>query len=377
MLSAREIILSEIFSSGAISFARFMEIALYHPIAGYYSTGGGSNIGKSGDFYTSVTVGSIFARILYTQFEEVWTAFGQPWHFPLVEFGAHSGLFASDILRHASQTATPFSESLEYHIVENQPKLREIQAEALRNWPHQIHSHWEELSAFEGLVFANELLDAFPFHLIEWTGSRWLERRVQENRGNLQFVVAEIVDPILESAARSIPLPLPKGYVTEVCPLRQLWLKRICRQIIRGVILLIDYGYPRGEFFAPHRRSGTFACYHRHHRTGTPLEQIGYQDITSHVEFTSLIEVAEECGFSLLGFTDQHHFLTAAAEPWLRSLTNKTLSHSLQSDLRRLQTLLHPALMGSQFRVLALSRGLSFPVLSGFRYQQLVLGQDF
>jgi SAM-dependent MidA family methyltransferase len=374
--SAREIILSEISAFGTISFARFMEIALYHPVHGYYSTG--SNIGKSGDFYTSVTVGNIFARILYSQFEEVWTALGQPRRFPLVEFGAHSGLFASDILQHAAENATPFSQSLEYHIVENQPKLQETQANVLRNWPHQIHTYWEELSQFEGLVFANELLDAFPFHLIEWTGSRWLERRVQANRGNLEFTTAEIVDPFLESMIRSVPLPLPIGYVTEICPLRQLWLKRICRQITRGVILLIDYGYLREEFFAPHHLSGTFACYHRHHRSSKPLEQIGQQDITSHVEFSSLIETATgECGFSLLGFTDQHHFLTAASAPWLRSLINNPLTHSLQSDLRRLQTLLHPALMGSQFRVLAFGRGLSRSILSGFGYQQLHTGAEF
>ncbi len=346
-----------------------MEIALYHPEKGYYSSGC-AHIGKSGDFYTSVSVGRIFAQILYTQFEEVWNALKQPSCFPLVEFGAHTGLFASDILQYAAELNTPFSKSLEYHIVESHPKLQQVQNGTLSHWPHQIHSCWEDVPPFQGMVFANELLDAFPVHLIEWSGSHWTERHITEDNGMFRFIAAEIADDVLEAATHSIPIPLPPGYVTEVCPLRQSWLKQLSQRFLRGALLFIDYGYPREEYFAPYRTSGTLACYHHHRRTYNPLVLVGKQDITAHVEFTSLIEGAKNCGFSLAGFTDQHHFLTAAAEPWLRSVEQAPLTDSLQSNLRRFQTLLHPALMGSQFHVMALTRELTPPVFSGFRYSR-------
>ena len=344
-----------------------MEIALYHAEDGYYSSGR-AGIGKSGDFYTNVSVGSIFSRILYTQFEDAWNALGRPKRFPLVEFGAHDGLFALDILRHAASVSTPFSQALEYDIVESQPALRQLQHKNLRGWPHRIHSHWQDLPPLEGMVFANELLDAFPVHLVEWSGCRWMERRVREKEGQLQFTLAPILDPLLESYTRSIPLPLPPGYITEVCPLRQSWLRQICQRLIRGGLLFADYGYRRTEFFAPYRTSGTLACYRRHRRTNDPLTHIGEQDLTSHVEFTSFAEEAEHCGLTVAGFADQHHFLTAAAEPWLRSIEGTPLTDSLQADLRHLQTLLHPAMMGSQFHFLAFTRDLTSPVLSGFHY---------
>lgn len=370
MQSAREIVLSETSRAGTISFARFMEIALYHPDVGYYSTGR-AVIGKSGDFYTNVSVGSIFARILYTQFEEVWTALGQPQYFPLVEFGAHNGLFASDILQLAAEHGTRFSKCLEYHIVEHYPKLREVQHNTLHPWPHRIHSRVKDLPPFQGIIFANELLDAFPCHLVQWSGSQWMEHRIKADVENLRFISTEITDPLLNTLTHAIPLPLPPGYTTEVCPSRTFWLKQISQRLTRGILLFADYGYPRREFFAPHRISGTLACYRRHRRTNNPLIHIGQQDLTAHVEFTSFAEAAEQYGLTFSGFTDQHHFLTAAAEPWLRSLEGKSLSASTQSDLRHLQTLLHPTHMGSHFHFLAFARGLVPPILSGFRYSTI------
>lgn len=355
-LSSR--IAAEITSSGPIPFARFMEIALYDPADGYY-TSGRARIGRQGDFFTNVSVGPLFGRILAGQFREMWQNLGEPENFFLIEQGAHDGQFAADVLTHL-RPGLP----LTYLIVEPSPALRARQEATLAAVRDQVT--WveglEAIPPCDGVHFSHELLDAFPFHLLRSEDGIWQELHV--NTGNEGFVF-QSVPPSVDVST----LPARSDHtVIELRPAVAAWVRALARTLRRGYVLTVDYGYPRRELFAPHRRDGTFACHRNHRRDALPLEDPGEKDITAHVDFTSVAEAAAAHGFRLEGFTDQHHFLMGAAESLLRSLEGPPTPDS-QKTLRTLQALLHPENLGTRFHYLALAQGIpEGQTLSGFRH---------
>jgi SAM-dependent MidA family methyltransferase len=352
------LIAAEIDAAGPLPFARFMELALYHPEFGYYASGR-ARIGRRGDFYTSVSVGPVFGRVLADQFLEMWENLGRPDPFAIVEQGANDGSLAADIL-----SALPAECPVEYHVVEPVARLQEVQRSRLAAFDRPVfwHESVAALPPFTGVHFSNELVDALPFHLCRSTGEGWEELCVGREGDGFVFV------PAAASLDTSRLPRRPAGYVTELRPAAEAWLTGLAEKLLAGYLLIADYGFSTADLFAPHRSEGTFSCYRAHHRDAKPLEDPGEKDITAHVDFTALVLAAERSGLQWEGFTDQHHFLVGAAQRLLQSLSGPP-DAARQKQLRALQTLLHPETMGTQFHYLGFSRNVPNRVtLSGFRF---------
>lgn len=363
--SLSEIIADEIALRGPMPFARFMELALYHPDLGYYASGQ-ATIGRKGDFYTNVSVGPAFGQVLAGQFAEMWERLGSPAEFVIVEQGAHDGQLASDILTHAGE---PFAQALRYRIVEPSLHLRRRQEETLQPFANRVEwfADLGSLPKFQGVHFSNELVDALPFHLVESQGEAgWKELFVSSTAEGFSFAPAEF-SPELADSMTSLPVR-PAGHLLELRPLAAKWLKAVEERLLAGFVLIVDYGYPRDLLRAVHRTRGTFACFRQHRRDENLLETPGEKDITSHVDFTDLAEAATRLNLTLEGFADQNHFMVGAGEPLLKSLEGRIHEPEARKTLRMMQTLLHPESMGTQFHYLALSKGAGGATLQGFRY---------
>jgi SAM-dependent MidA family methyltransferase len=365
-------IASEIAANGPLSFARFMELALYDPLAGYYASAR-ARIGKYGDFFTNVSVGPVFGRILAGQFQEMWSRLGKPARFALVEQGANDGQLALDIFR---ALGSEMLERVEYWIIEPFPALRQLQEQKLEDVEGQVK--WVDdlntLPVFDGIHFSNELVDSFPFHLIRSNGTGWDELCVSTDADRFVFEVAR-PSTVIADALQSLPAS-PAGTIAELRPAACDWVHALAGRVNKGFVLIVDYGFPRFELLAPHRTNGTFSCYRAHRRDSRPLEDPGEKDISAHVDFTALGEAALAAGFRIEGFADQHHYLVGASHDFLAK-TSHPPDELSQKNLRGLQTLLHPESMGTQFHYLVLSKGVALAPLSGFKFARDVRKQLF
>jgi SAM-dependent MidA family methyltransferase len=356
--------------SGPVTFEWFMEQALYHPELGYYSSGRCA-IGRRGDYFTNVSVGPVFGRMLAAQFTEMWESLGRPDGFVIVEQGAHHGDFARDMLGALRERAPDFFSTLRYWIIEPFPVLRERQSEALRDFGQRIR--WEksliDLEPFCGVHFSNELLDAMPVHLLgKVAAADWEERRVGESGDGFVFVTAPINDAALLRHLQTIPQHLTEPYETEVNLAALKWMEQLATKLTRGYVLAVDYGHSRDEYYSLERSSGTLQCFANHRIVPSPLTGMGNVDITAHVDWTSLAARAETHGLSVAGFTDQHHFATGV----VTALMAEQFGAAADAATRRaLQTLLHPELLGTTFQFLALAKAVAPGVqLSGFKFAQ-------
>jgi SAM-dependent MidA family methyltransferase len=352
---------------GPVTFEWFMEQALYHPELGYYSSGRCA-IGRRGDYFTNVSVGPLFGRLVAAQFVEMWESLGRPDDFVIVEQGAHHGDFARDVLGAVRERAPDFFSALRYWIIEPFLILRKRQGEALRDFSERLT--WEksliDLKPFCGVHFSNELLDAMPVHLISRTGADWQERYVVESGDGFGFVTAPTTDAELRRHLDTIPGQLSGPYETEVNLAALKWIDSLAQKLTRGYVLAVDYGYSRDDFYAPERRSGTLQCYAHHRLIRSPLTDIGDVDITAHVDWTSVASLGEKHGLGVAGFTDQHHFATGVAT----ALMPEQFDANADAGTRRtLQTLLHPEFLGKTFQFLALTKNVAPDFrLSGFRF---------
>lgn len=341
---------------GPISFARFMEAALYHPTNGYYSSGRAA-IGRRGDYFTSVSVGPVFGQMLAAQFAESWEKLGRPGDFTIVEQGAHDGQFAADVLAALGERQPECFATVRYRIVEPFAGLKERQREKLEPFSGRVEwvESLENMAPFTGVHFSNELLDSMPVHLLVGENGRWRERFVNVAAEGLVFVDGPVSAPEL---LERLPAAPQERYETEVNLASLAWIDTLAPKLQRGLILIADYGFGRDEFYAPHRKRGTLQSYAAQRVVDSPLAQVGTSDLTAHVEWTSLAERAEESGLAIAGFADQHHFLTGllAKNPALAG-----------TDGRGLQTLLHPEFLGTRFQFLGLRKGFTGS-LAGFRF---------
>ena len=394
MSTLDSVIAAEIARNGALTFARFMEMALYKPALGYYASGK-AQIGRGGDFLTSVSVGPLFGKLLTAQFREMWANLSYPPEFTLVEQGANNGDFAHDVLTaaralgencgsadsSAARGVSGFYEALRIVIVEPFPANEARQRERLKafdgkaTWVDSL----EHLPPFTGVHFSNELLDAMPVHLLLRRGGEWRERYVQAlddsaNGSNspslkpegirFQFTEGALSCPALEAF---LPfLPNVEGYETEINLSALKWVTDLAPRLTRGYVLVADYGFCRADFFHPDRTRGTLLCYRQHKKSEDPLSEVGEKDITIHVEFSSVAEAAHAAGFTLAGFTDQHHFLVGLSKQ-VFSDSSAPLSAAQQSEMRKLATLMHPAMMGRGFQFLALAKDAPLG-LGGFEF---------
>ena len=351
---------------GPLPFASFMEAALYHPEGGYYSSGR-AMIGRTGDYFTSVSVGSLFGQMLAAQFAEMWDSLGRPTTFTIVEQGAHGGDFAHDVLSAVGASFPEFGAALHYCIVEPFPMLRARQAERLADFGRGV-SWCDSLSAlapFCGVHFSNELLDAMPVHVIQRTAEGgWNELLVDANDDGFFFAPQPLSNQEIIARVGKFPAVAP-AHLVEICLASIAWIGGVSAKLERGFVLTADYGFSRHAFFAAERCGGTLRAY-RQHRVGlSPFEEVGRTDLTAHVDWTGLAEDALSHGLSLAGFADQHHFLSALATGLCVVDFGAGASASTR---RRLQTLLHPTFLGRAFQFLAFSRGVAPEAkLDGFR----------
>jgi len=350
------LIRAEIERRGPVSFAWFMQQALYHPEHGYYSSGRCA-IGRKGDYFTNVSVGPLFGQLLGAQFVEIWERLGKINNFVIVEQGAHDGQFAHDVLEYAQDRAPEFFEALRYRIVEPFPVLQERQSRTLE--PLREKVEWcDLLRPFVGIHFSNELLDAMPVRLINGSMEKFVDLRGDK------FVLVE--RSLSQPASASQPSEQKGAFNQPALD----WIDDVAANLQRGHVIAIDYGRLGEEF------QGSVQVRAQHRNLDSPFEQIGHADITMQVGWSSIIERAQANGLRIAGFTDQHHFLTGIISTWpdvlQARLSNSTaLSSRVQvadpdyRSKRALHTLLHPEMLGRAFQVLALEKKIAEPAERG------------
>jgi SAM-dependent MidA family methyltransferase len=354
------IIRGAIAQTGPVPFDWFMQQALYHPEFGYYSSGQ-CQIGRRGDYFTNVSVGPLFGGLLAAQFAEIWEILGRPGDFTIVEQGAHHGDFARDVLEAIRKCSPDFFSAMRFCVIEPFPVLEARQKERLRDFAEKLT--WRklvsDLEPFTGIHFSNELIDAMPVRLVCRDGKEnWKERLVDSCGESFAFVTQSIADEKLRVHLEKVSRSGDGIYETEVNLAALDWIEAVGRKLIRGFVLAVDYGYARAEFYAPERTKGTLQCRAGHRVVSSPLVEIGRADITAHVDWTTIVEHAEQQGLALIGFTDQHHFVTGLLDNFAPR----------ENERRALQTLLHPELLGTRFQYLALGKSVPDQKLSGFRF---------
>jgi SAM-dependent MidA family methyltransferase len=360
-----QILRARIAHAGPIPFRDFMDAALYHPEHGYY-TSGRAGIGRGGDFFTSVSVGPLFGTLLARQFAEMWERLGEPREFSIVEQGAHRGEFARDVLTALRANSPACFAATRYQIIEPSDALRSAQHATLG----EFAAHWsptlDALPAFTGVHFSNELLDAFPVHAVAWDGSVWREIHVVLDGGRFVFTDLPVTSAPLRAALAQLP-PVPAGYRTEINLAALTWIDALATKLTRGFALVIDYGFPRADYYRPERTTGTLTGYARHRRVDDLLAAPGETDLTAHVDFTALAGRALAAGLRVGGFTDQHHFIVALGALHFPATIPDTPAN--QRELRAFKTLMHPQMMGRSFQVIGFEKSVASPIpLTGFRF---------
>jgi SAM-dependent MidA family methyltransferase len=368
------VIASEITSSGPIPFVRFMELALYHPQFGYYMRppeSGTERIGWSGDFYTSSDVHPILAQALAKQAAQIDVLLGSPTPFTVVEMGPGKGLLARDFLKAVDSLAGPLSQRLRFVLVERSPAMRTLQQQQLEPWLDQTgRVTWvEDLtslapSSVTGLMFSNELPDAFPVHRIQMAEGEAREIFVDYRDGRFVECLKPLSRPEIQEYLHRLRLALPDGYRTEVNVHALSWMRQVAESLARGFVITIDYGHSAQDLYGPDRSKGTFLCYYSQMASEDPYVRVGYQDMTAHVDFTSLATVGEEAGLSVTGFTNQMSFLMGLG---VEEMIGRLEPESPQ--FRAALHLLQPEGMGRTFKILVQHKGIERPELDGLAFK--------
>jgi SAM-dependent MidA family methyltransferase len=355
---------------GWLPFARYMDLALYAPGLGYYSAGA-RKFGADGDFVTAPEISPVFAACVATQCAEVLAAVGGD---SIVELGAGSGALAAGVLAALDALgAAP----RRYAILDVSADLRARQRERLAALPPGLAARVEWLDAppavpFRGVVLGNEVLDALPVERFRRTSDGVLELGVTAGEaGGPPFrTVGRPAGAALATAVEAIESArggrLPDGYESEACLRLPAWLAAVTAPLAAGAALFLDYGLPRGEYYAPERDGGTLTCHYRHRRVDAPYERVGLQDLTAWVDFTAVAEAALAAGLEVAGYTTQAHFLLATGfDRHLAALAAAAGPGDGALLAHRAARLVLPGEMGERFKCIALARALDRP-LAGF-----------
>ena len=341
---------------GGLAFDRFMEAALYAPGLGYYAAGA-RKFGSEGDFVTAPEIGSLFGQCVGQQVAGIFEELG---HGVLLEVGPGTGRLMVDVLEVLTILGALPDAVL---LLETSPELRERQHALLRRrLPDYVArvtwlSEWPS-DGFEGVVLANEVLDAMPVKRFRVAAGQPLVAHVVHEASGFSW---DWHDTDTGSATRLIErYALPDDYTTEVNERAPAWIRDLGQRLHRGVLLVIDYGFPGHEYYHPDRRDGTLMCHYRHHAHGDPFSYPGLQDITAHVDFSALAEAGVESGLRVAGFSSQAGFLLS-----LGLLERAEAMSDAMAAARQVKYLTLPSEMGELFKVMALSRGVKRP-LEGF-----------
>lgn len=365
---AVELVKSRIAAKGPIPFTEFMEIALYAPGAGYY-TSGRQTWGPQGDYITSIDVSPAFARALARQAMEFWEVLGSPASFDIIEAGAGRGWLSMGMLDYIKAGHPAMYRALRARLVDVG-----CPHEALPDGKVSWHRSLDEIKPAEAAcVISNELIDAFPVHRVEFVGGKLHELYVDYDGTSFFERPGPLTDAALGEYFRLAGVSPFEGMKAEVNLEAGKWIKRAASLFSRGFVLTIDYGVPARELYLPDRRGGSLHCHFRHTLNDNPFANIGEQDITSHVDFTMLARSMEEAGLGLTGFTTQKNFLLG-----LGILEELRQPASLGADgvedvnfNRALGALIAPGGMGDTFKVLVGHKGTEKPSLKGFSFRDM------
>lgn len=366
----RAVILDMIGEKGRITFAEYMRACLYEPGLGYY-TSSGRKVGSAGDFYTSINVHRIFGRLIAREISRMWETMAAPAHFDIVEAGAGNGQLARDILDAVAELNPALYGVLTYRMVEAEPSLEAVQGDMLAG--HGVKVAWNTLAdlaagrlSFSGCLLSNELIDSFPVHLVEMTSGGLREVYVTANGNEFAETFGSPSIPELAEHLARLGVRLFPGQRAEINLEAPLWLAAVAQALARGFVMTIDYGYTAAELYAPQRKNGTLLCYYRHRVEENPYIRVGLQDMTCHVDFTTLIRRGEELGLTTVWFGEQYRFLMGAG--MLEEMM--TLDANAASDEERLKNrltlkklILPEGGMGDIFKVLIQTKGVDNPRL--------------
>lgn len=364
MKNLEEIIKSKIRDTGPITFAEFMELALYHPNYGYYLSERG-NIGKEGDFYTSPNVhrafGSVIGNFILKAFDLIDDS-----SLSIIELGAGKGLLAGDILDHLKSQHPKNYKRTNYHIVENSEFSKAESKKILKDHIQQVswHSSLEEIkdNNLSGVVISNELFDALPFHRLKYLNGRVMEIFTTLNDNGFTEKTDKISKQELQDYIEGLDIDFRDGQEFEVNLFAEKIVNEIDRVLKKGFVLTIDYGYLSDELLSPKRMNGTYKCIHRHNINETPYINIGEQDITAHVDFSNIIRRGQSANLTKLKYTTQGQFLI----DWgilnlidIASEENLELNDYSAKDIQAIKNLFLPELMGDKFKVLIQEKNLT------------------
>ena len=367
-------IASEIAASGPIPFVRFMELALYHPQFGYYMRSPEppqERIGWRGDFYTSSDVHPILGQALAKQAEQMYRLLSHPHPFTIVEMGPGKGLLAKQILTTCAHRYRSFFQHLRYVLIDRSPAMREVQRRNLAPWLDRaaLLTWVDDLAnvvpqGLTGLFFSNELIDSFPVHRVQVTAKGIQELWVDYRDGRFVECLMPLSSDALANHLDQLSTEWPEGYRTEINLRAPDWMKQVAQHLDRGFVLTIDYGHTAQDLYRSDRKQGTFLCYSQHCINEDPFLRVGDQDMTAHVDFSSLAATGDRQGLHTTGFTNQMSFLMGLGiEQMLADLEQDSPEFTSAIHLLRTNG------MGTTFKVLIQHKGIQYPELDGLQYK--------
>ncbi|KAA0259388.1 SAM-dependent methyltransferase [Deferribacter autotrophicus] len=349
----KEFVIQLVKEKGKITFAEFMEIALYHPEYGYYQKE--NPFGMQGSFYTSVDASESFGRTLAKGFEETIKELNLA---PILcEMGAGSGMLANDILNYYKAESNKFYSEVKYIIIEKSKYLIDRQKELLKEHIDKVEwISFDGLNDFEGVFFSNELVDAFPVHRIININGDLKELYVIYHDEKLQFYPDEFSTVNLKEYIGKLGVKLVDKQIADINLDAVKWIKDVGEKINKGIVVTIDYGFDAKNLYAPFRMDGTVTCYFKHTQNNDFFERIGYQDITAFVDFSALMEYGKESGLNVVNFEPQWVFLLQSG------ILDEIRNAKTDLHRTRIKSLIIPeGGFGTNFNVLIQSKGVYIP----------------
>ena len=346
---------------GRITFAEFMEVALYHPGGGYYTSG--DRVGASGDYYTSPSVHPAFGALLAVQLFQMWQLLGRPESFTVAEAGAGNGLLGRDIANSAADLPVPFRQALRYVCIDRRASAG---LEGGLDGVSRICANGVPLRGVVGCVLSNELLDAMPVHQVTCEDGELKELYVVARDGELAVQADTPSTPLLAQRLSLLGVRLQEGQIGEVNLVLDGWIQGVAESLERGFMLAIDYGRLAKDLYSPTERfRGTLTTYINHLQTDRPLDHIGRQDMSAQVDFTTVARAARSAGLDVLGYASQAEFLHNLGIDRMMDRPATTRSGPSPSGRRAMRELVKPQGLGA-FRVMALGKDAGNPDLWGF-----------
>lgn len=348
-----KIIIQKIKSQGPIPFDEFMNMALYYPELGYYMRKD-IRIGREGDFFTASHLGKVFGILLTKSLFEIWQKMGCPDNFSIIEIGPGMGYLAQDILEEITEKNSFSDINFKYILIEINPELMNIQKEMLKKYSDKII--WQDsinrINSLTGVVIGNEILDALPVRVFQIKNNKPFEVYVHiDEKGNLTETLLPARDDTIAYLEEFAPHVFQfEGYRSEINLAMKDFINKLSYLLNRGYLIIFDYGYEKEEFFSHYRSHGTLICYYKHTLNENPYANIGFQDITSHVNFSALEKWAKEAGFKVENYASQSNFLI--------SLCDENLLIRLDKEglIDKFKRLVLPQGMGETHRVMILSK---------------------